>query len=944
MSNHRTVFRIVLLLLGVCGCFGIAAAATEGKIAGTVRDAATGAPLPNANVTILNSTLGAASMSDGSYFILNVPAGTYSVQASVMGYKPVVMDNVLVTPDFTTDVLFMLEQTVTALLDPVGVEASRPLIQRDATSTVRILDSKDYEKLPTRGYQDAASIQAGVVSSKGTVNINVQGNETTNNPLLFIRGGRANEVAYFVDGFSQQDPLTGYSTTSINTNAVDQVVVMTGGFNAEYGRVMSGAVNVVTKEGRADYFGTLEAVTDNLSGDWVGAKKYDYNIYAGSLGGPIVPGSDVASFFVSGERRWQRDRAPRALTDGPLPANWLDGWTWQGKVNVKVSPAVNLKAGTLGSRDDWREYYHQYAYVPDHMPRYEDRNASFFTTLTTSLAKDTYFNLSANYFLTTRESGDGVYFDDLMSYARLVANADNATGYDTLGNRNMDEYALFWKGPSDSHPGRVWDDYQHRDSKYIGFTGDLTHKWSEHNTIKVGGDFQRHTLRFYQHLFPTDAIYGIDLAGYQDVVAYGFDLTGQEEVDDAVEGYEDGAKHPITASFFTQNKYEYNDFVVNAGLRYDYLDPSTLSLVNANLPLGLSDDNLGDDDLEDSKQQHKVSPRLGVGFPISPTLLFHANYGKFFQQPNLQDLYTSYRYLEYKVANGGYYFPFGNPNLAPETTTAYEVGVTRQLAPRVRLDVTAYYKDVQDLVQVQNVPSAPTNFASYRNTDFGTIKGLDLNVQLIESRGISGSASYSLSWSNGTGSVSDSQRDMAWTNAETPKQTAPLSFDQRHKVTLNVDYRSRAGAGPLVGSVRPLENFGINLLFNAGSGFPVTPIFATNEVTLASVTELPKGTANSMYGPWTYQLDAKLSRSFPISSVDVEAYVWVLNLLDTENQLSIYGSSGSAYTTGWLSTEEGRAWAAANGAEGLALYQQKERNPLNFGIPRMVRFGLKTSF
>ena len=262
----------------------------------------------------------------------------------------------------------------------------------------------------------------------------------------------------------------------------------------------------------------------------------------------------------------------------------------------------------------------------------------------------------------------------------------------------------------------------------------------------------------------------------------------------------------------------------------------------------------------------------------------------------------------------------------------------------MRLDVTAYYKDVQDLVQVQNVPSAPTNFASYRNTDFGTIKGLDLNVQLIESRGISGSASYSLSWSNGTGSVSDSQRDMAWTNAETPKQTAPLSFDQRHKVTLNVDYRSRAGAGPLVGSVRPLENFGINLLFNAGSGFPVTPIFATNEVTLASVTELPKGTANSMYGPWTYQLDAKLSRSFPISSVDVEAYVWVLNLLDTENQLSIYGSSGSAYTTGWLSTEEGRAWAAANGAEGLALYQQKERNPLNFGIPRMVRFGLKTSF
>lgn len=943
MYHHRTVFRIVLLLLCIGGAFSGAVAATEGKIAGTVRDAATGAPLPNANVTIVNSTLGAASMSDGSYFILNVPAGTYGVQAAVIGYKPMLIEKVLVSPDFTTQLEFKLEQTVAAVLEPVRVEASRPLIQRDATSTVRILDSQDYEKLPTRGYQDAASLQAGVVSSKGTVNLNVQGNETTNNPLLFIRGGRANEVAYFVDGFSQQDPLTGYSTTAINTNAVDQVVVMTGGFNAEYGRIMSGAVNVVTKEGGANYFGTLEAVTDNLSGDWIGTDAYDYNIYAGSFGGPIVRGNDKATFFLSGERRWQRDRSPRSLTDGPLINNSLSGWTWQGKVNWKLTPATSVKGGTLGSSDDWREYYHQYLPVPEHMPRYEDRNSSYFGTLTHNLRRDTYFNVSVNYFKTTRESGDAQYFDDLDGYTRLRYNADGSV--DTLGNRLMDPLSLFWSAGTDSIPGRAWDDYQHRDSKYIGFTGDMTHKWSEHNTAKIGGDFQRHTLRFYQHLFPTQSYLGVNRGGYDDVVNYGFDLTGQEELDGKEGEFEDGAKHPISASFFLQNKYEYNDFVVNAGLRYDYLDAKTLSLVNSNLPLGGGgDSSLDDDDLEDAGTNHKLSPRLGIGFPISERTLFHANYGKFFQQPNLQDLYTSYRYLEYKVRTGGYYFPFGNPNLEPETTTAYEVGLTQVLAPKLRMDVTAYYKDVQDLVQVQNIPSSPTNFASYRNTDFGTIKGIDLNLQMVETQGLSGSASYSLSWANGTGSISDSQRDIAWTGSEIPKQTAPLAFDQRHKLSLNLDYRTGRQTGPRVGNVRPLENLGVNVLYNIGSGFPYTPIVTQNEVTLASVTETPTGPVNSRYGPWTQQVDAKVTRGINLGRYNLDLYVWAINLLDAENELTVYRSTGSAYTTGWLATEEGRKWAEDNGAAAVASYRLKERDPRNFGVPRMFRFGLKTSF
>jgi outer membrane receptor protein involved in Fe transport len=947
MFHERTLIRtgLVLLLAGVVAT--AASAGTVGKISGVVKDAGTGEPIASAAVIIVTTTMGASTGPDGNYFILNVGAGTYDVQAQVIGYKPLLIQNVLVAPDFTTELNFSLEQTVATTLDAVKVEAQRPVFQRDATSTVRILDSKQYNSLPTRGYQDAASIQAGVVSSQGSTTVDLAGNETTNNPILFIRGGRANEVAYFVDGFSQQDPLTGYSTTSINTNAVEQVVVMTGGFAAEYGRIMSGAVNVVTKEGGAKYFGTLEAVTDNIGGAWVGAKKYDYNIYGASLGGPLLPDNDKVTFFASGERRWQKDRSPRSLADGPLPFNQLSGWTWQGKVAWKLSPGMGLKAGTLGSRDDWQEYIHNYRFTGAHMPRYEDRNSSYFATFTDKLNPDTYFNLSGNYFMTERESGDGILFNNLNAYGRLRTRHEgpDSTWVEDIGNRRMDLYSLFWPADHDSTPGRVVDDYQHRKSSYVGLTGDMTHKWSEHNAAKFGVDLQRHTLRFYQALYPATYYLGVDGGGLDDVVNYGYDRLGTTELNGKEGLFEDGAKHPLSASAYVQNKYEYSDFVVNAGIRYDYLDPKTQMLVNANRPLaGDNASNLDPSDLTASKAKNKISPRLGVGFPVSEKTLFHANYGRFFQQPNLQDLYTSYRYLEYKIRMGGYYFPFGNPNLQPETTTAYEVGITHAPSSKLRVDATAYYKDVQNLVQVQNQPSIPANFASFRNSDFGTIKGVDLNVQVMETMGVSGSASYSLSFANGTGSISTSQGNIAWTISEAPKQTSPLSFDQRHKLSLNLDYRTYEDMGPQVAGFRPLEKLNLNILFNAASGFPYTPIVTQNEVTLAAVSTTPTGPINSRYGPWTHRVDGKLTRSFNAGGMGIDAFVWILNLFDTVSELNVYQSSGSARTTGWLATEEGRKWAQDFGAAGVAAFKLKETNPSNFGIPRMVRFGLKTSF
>ena len=300
LNRLRAAAAVLSLVLLVAGS---AWGGTTGKLSGKITNDKK-EPMVGVNIRLEGQRLGAVSDDQGNYFIIGVPGGTYLVHANLMGYAPYTAQNVTITPDFTTTLNITLK-TEAIQQEEVRVDAQRPLLQKDATGTTRFLTSDELQKLPTRGYRDAAAQQTGVVNFKRNIDT-----ESQNGNTLIIRGGRPNETAYYVDGFSQQDPLTGTTSTSISNNAIQEVVVLTGGFNAEYGRIMSGAVNVVTREGASKYAGTVEAVSDVLAGDWIGAPRQDYNVYDVSLGGPVFPGRENVTFYVSGERRWQRDRSP----------------------------------------------------------------------------------------------------------------------------------------------------------------------------------------------------------------------------------------------------------------------------------------------------------------------------------------------------------------------------------------------------------------------------------------------------------------------------------------------------------------------------------------------------------------------------------------------------------------------------------------------------------
>ncbi len=921
-------------------------AGTTGKLTGRVTDEKK-QPLAGVNIRIDGQRLGAITDDAGEYFIIGIPGGRHIVRVNLIGYAPHTVENVEVTPDFSITLNAVLK-TEAVQMNEVVVTAERPLLQRDATGTARFISASDIQKMPTRGYRDAAAQQTGIVNFKRQIDT-----ESQNGNTLITRGGRPNETAYFVDGFSQQDPLTGTSTTSINNDAIEEVVVLTGGFGAEYGRIMSGAVNVVTREGRKNYFGTLETVTDALAGSWIGAPVAGYNVYAGSFGGPIMPKYDKLTFYASAERRWLQDRNPSSLSatyedavaafggrDGLKPNNTSGGYTFQGKLAWQLNDAMDLKASALGSEEQWQEYLHAYLYNRDHTPRYYDRNESFNSTFTHTMSQKTFYNVGVNYFSTVRKRGDGVHFDRLVEYLRPAGNVQ----YDT-------DLPYFF---SDGH---VFNNYLQRDSEHWGAQASATSQVNRHHQLKFGADYQRHTLRFFQHYRPTNATQSgdpneVDWDGYGYGLGVRRDASGNViaiDVNELNDG-PDGAKHPITYSAFMQDKFEREGVIVNAGLRFDFIDVDTPALKDELAPLGDATADPGNiegvletRDLENNKTYARLSPRLGVAFPVDEKTQLRFNYGLFYQQPNLQDLYVSYRFLEYKILDGGYFVPFGNPNLRPERTTAYEVAVARQIGERARLDVTAYYKDVKDLVEITQIRSNPKGFTSYRNRDFATIKGVDIGFAMRKTNHLAAAFSYSLSFAQGTGSVSNTQANIAWTGSEAPKQTAPLDFDQRHKMSVSLDWALGKGEGALLGGFRPFEELGINVLFNVASGTPFTPTEVYDEVTIANVNSNPTGSLNSRYGPWTTALDLKAARAFHMGNSKLELFLWALNVFDSNNPIGVYTSTGSPTSTSYAETETGRDQLGAVPG-GVETYDLAQNNPNIFSNPRLVRFGVRASF
>ncbi len=268
--NRRILFLILPLLIFVLGAPVMGA--VTGKIAGVIKDKATGEPLPGVNILIVGTTQGASTNIDGEYFILNVLPGTCDLRATAIGYKTIIMTGVVVVQDLTTEQSFSMEQTV-LLGEEVTVVAERDVVRKDITSSTHIVTREEIEALPVTTYQQALAATAGAVGT-GT--------------NIHIRGGRRDEILYLVDGLQVKDPQFQQRSLDVGSGSIAEMIVLTAGYNAEYGEAQSAVVNLVVREGEPAYHGQVQHVMDLDAKDFDTGDSYyqDYDYSEASISGP----------------------------------------------------------------------------------------------------------------------------------------------------------------------------------------------------------------------------------------------------------------------------------------------------------------------------------------------------------------------------------------------------------------------------------------------------------------------------------------------------------------------------------------------------------------------------------------------------------------------------------------------------------------------------------
>ena len=473
---------------------------TTGKLAGTIKDAQTGEPLVGANVIIEGTNFGAATNINGEYVILNISPGRYTVKFSFIGYETTLMQDVSITVDQTT-ILQITLNPQTIQVDEVIVTARTPLIQKDVTSSVSVITREEIEALPVATFTELLSLQAGVSGSGSN---------------LHVRGGRSNEVAYMIDGTIVVDPLLGGLATNINNDAIQEMSLLSGTFNAEYGNSLSGVVNIVTRDGADKFSAKLEARTSEFGVDQY--SDLHENRVNGSISGPIV--SPEYNFFISAELN---------NYGSYLPFGYNKASSFFSKLSTTTIPNIKIALMNRGSIGNRQNYNHSYKYIPEQYLKVRTDSWQSSLNLTHTVQNNLFYDVKASYFNQGYYSGlnkDTSEYRDFTDYGF----------YDQYGNgHEFYEY---------SDPPQLTDSR----TATLDLKADAVWQIGSMNEVKLGAAYKKHWLNLYDIYDPKRNFPYVD----------------------------DYNTEPFEGALYVQDKIELPYLIINIGLRYDYLNGNVI--------------------------------------------------------------------------------------------------------------------------------------------------------------------------------------------------------------------------------------------------------------------------------------------------------------------------------------------------------------------------------
>jgi len=903
--------------------FAMSYGADTGKITGKVVDSETNSPLVGVNIIItarwengqeidLEEPTGAATDSQGRYFILNLRPGKYSVRAQYMGYTAEVRTQVEVYADKSTRLDFILTPEAIKGKSVTVTAFRKDIVQPDLSATrqnYQIADIQD--DIGITDIEDIIDLQSGVVDDH-------------------FRGGRSGEAKYLLGGSGIVNPLTNDRAFSPKVAGLQSVDVYTSGFSAEYGNAQSGVVNMVPKEGRTEwksrlefnmvlpYYKTFETrFDDDSSAYYRGGSLYSprnvdfYSILMDTTewlkDDPFNPGHALfdRGYGYGGQyiptREWGWPPPPteeinRILHNDSLRAAtfaqiaMLQGYQDIGMEYKNENKDYDVSFSTGGALSDNTSIFFSISQDTDHenvpTPTPEWRR-QVMTNLTYRPKDSDKFLFRFLYNKDFDHSGfwERMLFDREMSMSKIYNTSmqygldwthiySNATYLDLKFNildlkseegvellrdgEFRDDYSsssnwTYYYGPNRSmRVGYVEDETGTENTTTYQFHGKLTSQINPAHLLKGG-------LKF--------SYYNLDVDREEDLGSRG--------------GYNDVSfeKNPYEGALYLEDKMEFEGLVATVGMRFDFYDFNSEYYSNIYSPL--KNPEYSDTSNESyysrekaaknkTKLKAKIEPRIGISFPVSDKTVFHLNYGTFMQRPGFNQILYNRITINKEIEE------IGNARLEPQVTNSYDIGIVQNLPFGFRLNLSAYYKDVTDLIErAFYKDEQQIQYATFVNRDYADIKGFHVD---IEKRGgiISGYVRYN--WQSAKGKSSNAfnapvtfyqEPDPKYGKKEIPDpEDIYLDFDRRHNIVCKLRFGTPSEAGFSIFGFKPLADIDVTGRYRIMSGRPYT------------WDETGKGLRMNKRTPWEYDLRARIQKSFEVNNTDCRIYLEGYNLVN----------------------------------------------------------------
>ena len=929
----NTILRILTFLL-----LGTILFAEGGKISGWVTEKDSGNPLPGVSILVVSAGIGADTDSDGRFIILNVSPGTYTLQTSYIGYATIKVKDLIVSTGRTSEQNFSLTQEMIKG-EEIVVIAKRPLVHKDLTSSQKITTAEEISAMPVESFLGVLTAQAGVNQGPGGE--------------LHIRGGRSNEIGYYIDGISVANPFfTNSLSINVSNKALQELKVVSGAFNAEYGNAMSGIVNIQIKEGGQNYDGSISMYTgDRYSNDtnlYTNIDDFEFmnrQTWEGYLSGPIPFTKGKLTFntslrysgqdgYLYGIREHDVQDYANFETetwyiqmggdDSLVAMNPSESFNQLVKLTYKITPRLKLSAQYLGSQGESQSYSHFYKYNPDGRSTSQSNNNNLSLKINHAIGQKTFYEghvfvnrtdyksfqftplnvATADTFISGAGFGDdenitlfinepGVYTIGNQEVTVVDSNVYILPNSNYASSRNIrgsPSSATFSFGGSNRG-------HSYRDSESFGGKFDITSQINTRHEVKAGVQYRNDILneRNFSVLFDGNT-YKIPT------------ITAENESPSHNYYTEDATFY----SGYLQDKLEYDSFIMNAGLRYDAFEPNTTHINDLIAPEG-----------GESKSMNKTmwSPRIGVAFPITDEGILHFSYGHFYQMPTLRKLFLK------SIFGAGLSPSIGYGDLKPEKTVMYEFGLQQQLSQYLAINSSIFYKDIRNLLALQSIHYnspiyGPSNYAIYLNKDYAMVKGITISLTKRwdpKSR-LSAFLDYSYQTTEGNSTSSGSFFFNALTGEEEEKKIVSLSWDQSHVFNSTI---SITEPGP--------KGWGLSFIGKLSTGWPYTP-----NIPNANYVPYP----NSSRKPVQKSLDMRFYKMIPVAKLEFELFLKVYNVFDTRNEKYVYTDTGrSGYTYVNRSLQETEAFKSHYGETGVHTWDEYHKRPDYYSPPRLVTIG-----